>query len=190
MPKYCVLWEHDRGQPPKWECFATGTHVLTPDGQRAIEALAHRVSIAVGLEPIELPCTDSAVVNRRADQNRAGTGVAEFDDLFRSSDPAPHGDQTEGWLSRICSIRLLVPGPRLVPTRARSRISRWRTPHSIAASASSSGSSVPQAAGAAILGSSVEQVETEDNPVCSGLFHDFGQLAWALHGLESGNDRA
>ena len=38
--QWCMLWEHDKGQIPKWnKCFAAGTPVLTPGGPRAIETL-------------------------------------------------------------------------------------------------------------------------------------------------------
>ena len=40
QPKYCMLWEHDKGQVPQHGiCFAAGTRVLTPNGQLAIETL-------------------------------------------------------------------------------------------------------------------------------------------------------
>ncbi len=45
------------------------------------------------LEPLEFPSSDSAVMNRRTNQDRRGAGFAEIDDLFNSRDPASHGEQ-------------------------------------------------------------------------------------------------
>ncbi len=40
QPKYCMLYEHDKGSLPLWgKCFGSGTTVLTPTGPRPIEAL-------------------------------------------------------------------------------------------------------------------------------------------------------
>ncbi len=40
QPKYCMLWEHDKGQVPQHGiCFAAGTLVLIPNGRQAIETL-------------------------------------------------------------------------------------------------------------------------------------------------------
>jgi Pretoxin HINT domain len=37
---WCMLWEHDKGQQPRWgKCFTAGTAVLTPGGPRPIESL-------------------------------------------------------------------------------------------------------------------------------------------------------
>ena len=81
-----------------------------------------------------------------------------------------------------------MPGPRPVPTRARSRISRRRTPHSIAAAASSRGFSVPQAAGAAIRGCPSNRSRLKTTRCRSGLADDLGQFARAGDGLETGDD--
>jgi hypothetical protein len=37
---WCMLYEHDKGQQPRWSrCFSAGTVVLTPDGRQRIETL-------------------------------------------------------------------------------------------------------------------------------------------------------
>jgi hypothetical protein len=44
-------------------------------------------------EPLELPRSDSAVVNCRTIQDSRRARIAEFDDLFHSRDPAPRGQR-------------------------------------------------------------------------------------------------
>ena len=45
QPQYCMLYEHDKGQNPRWgPCFAAGTRIATPDGQREIQTLAPAIA--------------------------------------------------------------------------------------------------------------------------------------------------
>jgi Hint domain len=54
QPKFCMLWQHDQGQPPKHKlCFATGTAVLTLNGPRAIETLRTGDLVLTGVGPQE-----------------------------------------------------------------------------------------------------------------------------------------
>ena len=52
QPKFCMIWEHDKGQAPKHDiCFAAGTLVLTPDGRQAIEGLRPGDLVLTGDRP-------------------------------------------------------------------------------------------------------------------------------------------
>jgi hypothetical protein len=142
-----------------------------------------------GLEPREIPSSDSAVVNRRTDQNCRSAGVAEIGDLFHSGDPA-----TGGQPYRRIALANLLDQAACAYAQARSHaseIQNQQVPHAAVDRGFGQLARVvsPPGRRCCRFWTSLEQVETEDDSVCSGLIHDFRQLAWASDGLEAGNDR-
>ena len=92
QPKYCMLWEHDKGQAPKLgKCFAAGTLVLTPDGQQAIRNASRRGSCpdrrrfarspTNGLDPLGAPIPGISYVapgrRRRGDRHDRRTSLSQ-----------------------------------------------------------------------------------------------------------------
>jgi hypothetical protein len=64
-PGWCMLWRHDKGQPPQTGvCFAATTAVLTPDGPRAI-AVLRAGDLVVSGDAREAPSRTAAVLTVR-----------------------------------------------------------------------------------------------------------------------------